>query len=270
MKPLSGKVVVLTGASRGLGVDMARAFSARGARLALAARSLDDLEKVRAELDTEAIAIPTDVRKIDSLKELVATTERELGPIDVLVNNAGVEFFLDFEDTPLTEIDNMIATNVTSVLSLTRLVLPSMVTRKSGHVTSISSVAGLNPVPHNSTYSASKHAIVGFSKSLRLEMADHNVEISCVCPGFVSAGMFARWEREAPRSVPAVTPQEVAKAVVHAVEDNIGLVIVTKGLGKLGHVFGAIAPGLSETAIRKSGMVDYLREQAAFNASKKV
>src|SRR5262249_53540581 len=118
MRPLTGKTVLLTGASRGLGVEMARAFAARGCRLALAARSASGLEDVRRSLSVESLAIPTDVRDLASLRALVATTESSLGPIDVLVNNAGIEQVCDFEAMEPSEIEAIVTTNLTGVLWL--------------------------------------------------------------------------------------------------------------------------------------------------------
>jgi short-subunit dehydrogenase len=272
MRPLTDRVVLLTGASRGLGVDMARAFAAEGARLALAARSTDELEKVRAGLEETggtAIAVPTDVNEIESLRALVRKTTDRLGPIDVLVNNAGVEYVFDFEDTPLERIDQILDTNLKAVVHLTRLVAPSMVERGSGHICNISSVAGFTPVPHNSVYSASKHALVGFTRSLRMELAEHGVEVSVVCPGFVEGGMFLAWGRPAPKTAGSVTSAQVASAVIDAVKNNRGKVVVAKGLAKMADAFFALMPKTSAKMMRRSGTADFLTEQARINAEKR-
>ncbi|HVL88940.1 MAG TPA: SDR family oxidoreductase [Actinomycetota bacterium] len=268
MKPLTGKVVLITGASRGLGVDMARAFAGKGARLALAARSAEDLESVRKELGSEAIAVVADLRDLGSLRSLVTTVESSLGPVDVLVNNAGLEQVCDFESMDLDQMKAIIDTNVTGLLWLSRLIVPSMVARRSGHIVNIASLAGLNPVPHNTVYSASKHAVVGFSLSLRAELEEHGVEVSVVCPSFVTAGMFAEWGRPAPKAVGAVDSPSVAKGVIEAVEKNKPLVTVAKGLGKIGHASFALAPGLALGTMKKTGVVRYMREQAEINAKR--
>ena len=271
MRELKGKVVVITGASRGIGVDIAKAFAARGARLALAARSKEELERVRDELikaGAEVIAVPTDVGVLESLRKLVVEVERSLGPIDVLVNNAGIEQVADFEATSFETIESILRVNVTGTVWLTRLVVPSMIARRSGHIVSVSSVAGVTAVPHNAVYSASKHALVGFSRSLRAELTDHDVEVTVVCPGFVRGGMFLQWAREPPKAAGIVTAQQVADATVDAVVRNRGEAIVAPGLARIADWLTAIAPDFAVAAMRRMGVVDFLREQARLNALK--
>ena len=272
MKPLKDKVVLITGASRGLGVDMARTFAREGAKLALAARSGAGLEKIRDELTAKgvaAIAAPADVGDYESLQALVKVTASALGPIDVLVNNAGIEDVYDFESMPPERIEEIMHVNVVGLMWLTRMVLPSMIERRSGHICNIASVAGLTPVPHNAVYSASKHAVVGLSRSLRLEMRRHGVEVSVVCPGFVEGGMFLEWGREPPKTSPAVSSQAVADGVVKAVLGNKGEVAVTKGLAKIADWTFAMVPEFAGKMYARSGALEFLREQAKINAGKK-
>lgn len=271
MKTLEDRVVLITGASRGLGVDISAALAAHGARLALAARSADELEKVRASLEergARAIAVPADVSDLDSLRSLVGRVEAELGPIDVLVNNAGIEAVCDFESMPFEEIEAIIRVNVVGLLWLTRLVAPSMVQRRSGHIVNIASVAGITAVPHNTVYSGSKHAVVGISRSLRAELADHGVGVSVVCPGFVEGGMFLAWGRKPPKAAGIVTPQQVAAAVTKAILKNKAEIVVNPGLGKIADVSIAAAPDLTVSMMRRMGVVEFLREQAKINAER--
>lgn len=272
MKTLEGKVVLITGASRGLGVDMAQEFAARRSRLALAARSADELEKVRVDIESmgaEAVAIPTDVAELGSLRNLVSLTEDSLGPVDVLVNNAGVESVCDFEQMPLDEIEKIISINVTGLIWLTRLVVPSMIARRQGHIVNVASMAGLVPVPHNSVYSSSKHAVVGISRSLRLELADHGVGVSVVAPGFVSgSGMFTQWGRKAPSAAGTSTPKEVATSVIKAVLEDRPEVKVARALARFGPVLHSISPRINADAMRRFGVIGFLREQARLNADR--
>ncbi len=167
MDPVAGSVVLVTGASRGLGVDVAQAFAAEGARLALCARSEKELTEVGDRLrgaGAEAAAIPADVGDLEALRALVPEVERQVGPVDVLVNNAGIEKPWDFEALDLQDITNVVTVNLLGAMWLTRLVLPGMIERRRGHVVNMASVAGLVPVPHNTAYSATKHALVGFSR----------------------------------------------------------------------------------------------------------
>jgi len=272
MKPLKDKVVLITGASRGLGVDMAHRFAQEGAKLALAARSGADLETVRGELQSKgatAIATPADVGDLASLGALVKEVESSLGPIDVLVNNAGLEMVYDFEATPPERIEEIVAVNVLGVLWLSRLVAPGMIARGRGHICNIASLAGVTPVPHNTTYAATKHAVVGFSRSLRIELAEHGVEVSCVCPGFVEGGMFLKWGRPAPKAAGSVTSADVADAVAKAVLNNKGEVLVTKGLGKIADVTFAMMPEFSAKIMKRTGAAGFLEEQAKINAEKR-
>lgn len=268
---ISGKAVVITGASRGLGVDIAREFAREGGRLALAARSHDELEKVRIDLEAsgaEVVTIPTDVTDIASLENLIGAAKDALGPIDILVNNAAVEEVIDFERMSPEDIEWIVRVNVIGLTVLTRLVVPSMIERQSGHIVNIASMAGLLPVPHNSVYSATKHAVVGLSHSLRLELAEHGIGVSVICPGFVEGGMFAQWGRPAPRAAGSVTPEQVARATVDAVKRNRPEVKVNPPLGKLSKVVHAISPTASGRSMEMTGVLGFLKEQARLNAER--
>ena len=271
MKPLTDKVVLLTGASRGLGVEMARRFADAGARLALAARSGSDLEKVRAQMEergAKAIAVPADVSDLESLRAMLKEVESGLGPVDVLVNNAGIEEVYDFESTSPDRIEQIVQVNLIGPLWLTRLVLPPMIERRTGHICNISSLAGVTPVPHNAVYSSTKHGLVGMSRSLRMELEEHGVEVSVVCPGFVEGGMFEKWGRPALKSAGSVTMEQVADAVLKAVTENKGETIVTKGLGKIADVTFAAVPEFAAKVMKRVGGAKFLQEQAKINAEK--
>jgi short-subunit dehydrogenase len=266
---LKGKGVLITGASRGLGVEMAKQFGLQGARLALAARSADELDQVRLSLESQGItafAIPADVSSRASLEILVHEATKVLGSIDVLVNNAGVEQVYDFEKMDLDQIEQIITVNVIGLLTLSRLVAPLMIEKGSGHIVNISSMAGLLPVPHNTVYAASKHAVVGFSRSLRLELAEHRIGVSVVCPGFVEGGMFERWGRPAPSAAGAVSVDAVAKATIGAVINNSAEVKVNSALGKMGPLLHAISPTLTGSIMHRTGVSSFLRSQAELNA----
>jgi short-subunit dehydrogenase len=271
MKPLTDKVVLITGASRGLGVEMARRFAGEGSRLALAARSASDLEKVRAELEehgAKAIAVPADVSDLESLRAMLKEVESALGPVDVLVNNAGIEHVFDFENTSIEHIEQIVQINLIGPLWLTRLVVPSMIERRSGHICNIASLAGVTPVPHNTVYAATKHGLVGLSRSLRMELEEHGIEVSVVCPGFVEGGMFEKWGRPALKSSGSVTMEQVADAVLKAVTGNKGEIVVTKGLGKIADVTFAAAPEFAAKMMKRVGGAKYLADQARINAEK--
>jgi short-subunit dehydrogenase len=261
---LHGRIGILTGASRGLGLHIAETLARKGCNLALAARSEEELTNVTAKmqaLGVRAIGIPTDVAERGDLQNLVDRTTNELGPPDLLVNNAGIEKYSDFIDYDLDTIERIIKVNTIAAIWLTRLVAPGMIERKRGHVVNIASVAGKTAVPYNVVYSASKHALVGFSWSLREELAPQGVGVSVVCPGFVAeAGMFADWSggKKPPAASRPVTPQQVADATVKAIEDDVPEIIVARGFAKVVDVFHAISPRFTTKIARRSGAYRFL------------
>jgi uncharacterized protein len=261
---LSGKVGILTGASRGLGVEIARALAAKGAALALAARDEEGLKRTAADLGrfgVRTIAVPTDVTKTSDLERLVARTTDELGPPDLLVNNAGIETIAPLATFDVERIDAIIATNLTAAEKLTRLVIPGMIERRRGHVLNVSSASGKSGVSFYSVYGSTKHGLVGFSWSLRAELAQYGVGVSVLCPSFVSdTGMYAdrSGNRKPPRSIAAVSAHEVAAAAVRAIEKDKAEVVVARGLAKISDVFFALSPELSMKVARRMGVDAFL------------
>jgi short-subunit dehydrogenase len=261
---LRGANCVLTGASRGIGVVLADQLARRGVNLALAARGAKELEETAERVrhrGIKAVAIPTDVGRPEDLEALVGKANAELGSIDILINNAGIEHYMDFHTADLHEIEKILRVNLLAAMALTRLVLPEMVERGRGHVVNVASVAGKTAVPYNVTYSASKHGLVGFSWSLREELKPRGIGVSVVCPGFVSdSGMFADWSKglKTPGFVQAVSPQKVAEATLKAIEKDLPEVIVAKGLTKVVDVFHALSPKLTTGIGRKTGTYKFL------------
>jgi short-subunit dehydrogenase len=264
---LDGSVGILTGASRGIGLHLARALAHKGVHLALAARSADDLERTAStvrSLGVKAITVPTDVTNRDDLERLVQRTSDELGPADLLINNAGIERYTNFHEADFDQIRSILDTNLLAAEWLTRLVLPSMVERRKGHIVNIASVAGKTAVPYNTVYSSSKHGLVGFSWSLREEMKEHGVGVSVVCPGFVSdAGMFHDWSGGSkPPALTRVVPlTKVIDKTLHAIEHDKAEVIVASGLVKVVDVLHAISPGFTTMVARRTGAYRYLEKQ---------
>ena len=233
MKELRGTTAVVTGASRGIGVHIARALAKQGVNLALAARSEGELEvvcKEMAALGVTAIAVKCDVTDAADRARLIERTEAELGPIDILVNNAGIETASRFE---MADPDDLVATidvNLVAAMLLTRALLPGMLDRRRGHVVNIASGAGKVGVPFAVAYATSKHGLVGFTNSLRCEYLKSPVGFSVVCPGFVTeTGMYARWEErgaKAPKMVGRSTPDKVAQVVIRCIQKNRGDMLV--------------------------------------------
>jgi short-subunit dehydrogenase len=262
---LRGTVGILTGASRGLGVHFAEALARKGVHLALAARSEQELKETESRLSrfgVRTVSIPTDVSKLEDLERLVETTTTELGPPDLLVNNAGIEQYAHYHQIDIDLIERILRVNIWAPEALTRLVLPGMVERRKGHVVNVASVAGKTAVPYNAIYSSSKHALVGFSWSLREEVKPYGVGVSVVCPGFVAgAGMFADWSQgeKPPTMSRSVAPEKVAAAVVTAVERDKAEIIVASGLAKTVDVTHAISPALTTKLARRGGVYAFLR-----------
>ena len=254
MRKLGNRVAIITGASRGLGPYMARALSAEGMRLVLAARSLPELETVAADIrgaGGKAIAVQADVLSADDRRRLVETAKAEYGRIDVLVNNAGIELTAHFEDQPEEEIASVIDVNLTSAMLLARLVTPIMLEKKSGHVVNVASLAGKVPVPFSIPYAASKAGMIGFTESYRSEFRKRGLSASVICPTFVSdAGMYQemrdRTGVKANFLTGVVSPEKVAKDVVKAIKRDRPEMIVYRGPGRVVAGLSELAPGLFE------------------------
>ena len=261
---LRGRIGILTGASRGLGVELARALAGKGVHLALAARGEEGLRRTAADLErfgVRTIAVPTDVTQTADLERLAARTTDELGPPDLLVNNAGIETIAPFATFDMDRIDAIVTTNLTAAAKLTRLVIPGMIERRRGHVLNVSSASGKSGIPYYSVYGATKHGLVGFSWSLRTELAPHGVGVSVICPGFVSdTGMYADRSNNAkpPRSLATVTPQDVAAAALRAIEKNKAEIVVARGMTKIADVFYALSPQLSMSVAKRMGVDSFL------------
>ena len=235
MKDLRGTTAIVTGASRGIGVHIARALAKQGVNLSLAARSETELESVRTEvaaLGVTAIATKCDVTNADDRARLIERTETELGPVDLLINNAGIETAAHFDKATPDDLVQTLEVNLLAAMLLTRSVLPGMLRRQRGHIVNIASGAGKVGVPFAVAYATSKHGLVGLTNSLRCEYLGNPVGFSVVCPGFVNdTGMYARWEAEgakAPKIVGRSSPERVAHAVVNCIHKNRGEVLVNR------------------------------------------
>lgn len=267
---LRGRNAIVTGASRGIGVYIARTLAREGVNLALAARSADALEEVRTEvaaLGVRAVAFATDVTDDDQLASLVERSERDLGPVDILVNNAGIEQTHRFDRYPPEEIRRIVDVNLTSPLLLTRLVLPGMLERGRGSVVNVASLAGKGGYPCQAPYAATKAGLVMFTHTLRAEYAHTPVRFSAVCPGFVAdAGMYADMEAaigmKAPRAMGTSAPQKVADAVVKAVRTGAVELLVNPTPIRPMLVLSQMFPELSSRVLSALGVTSSAREVA--------
>jgi len=226
---IQGKVAIVTGASSGIGESMARHLAARGAKVVLAARRTDRLDKVVAEIREaggEAVAIATDVSKRADLEKLAAATVETFGRIDVLVNNAGVMPLSPLEKLKVDEWDRTIDVNIKGVLYGIAAVLPRMQAQGSGHILNVASIAGIKVfTPIGTVYSATKHAVRAISEGLRVEVGNSGVRVTIVSPGAVDSELkLGSTDADAAAGLKAfydanqIPADAVARAVVYAVE----------------------------------------------------
>jgi short-subunit dehydrogenase len=266
---LAGRTALVTGASRGIGEYIVQHLLGEGMRVGLAARSKDDLQRVRSRLDPSGertAVLACDVTDADSCRRVAAAAAAELGDLDVLVNNAGIEVLVPFAEAEIGRMRQIIEVNVVGLLQMTHAVLPGMLHRRRGQIVNIASLAGLTPVPYNAVYSASKHAVVGFTDSLRLELEGTGVGVSSICPGSVrEAGMFTRHETGAPALAGTSSPAEVATAVLKAIKGDRRQIVVSAATARLSPQLRALAPRLYGRMLRASGVRSGL-EQAARRA----
>ncbi|WP_139921149.1 SDR family oxidoreductase [Hymenobacter sp. DG01] len=188
---LSGRVVLITGGSRGLGLILARQAVAEGAKVAICARDADELERTRQELTqdgAEVLALVRDLTNAEEVQTLVAEVEHLLGSIDVLVNNAGIITAGPLDNIELRDYQDSMDTHFWAPLHAMQAVLPGMRRRGEGRIVNIASVGGKVPVPHLAPYCASKFALVGLSESYRAELLQYGIQVTTVCPGLMRTG----------------------------------------------------------------------------------
>ena len=196
---LHGKVVLITGASSGFGEDAARLFAKEGCRVALAARRMERLQSVAAEIQSaggQALVIPVDVNLRADINLMVQTVLSHYGRIDILLNNAGfgsVDWFENLK--PEQHIEALIKVNLTGTMLVTHAVLPDMLKRRHGHIINMSSVAGLIASPLITTYAASKYGVRAFTDALRREVSPFGIKVSGIYPGPATTEFGKRIER---------------------------------------------------------------------------
>lgn len=186
-----GKSVLITGASRGLGLVLARELAAEGARLTLLARNADDLERARQDIaarGAQVQIIPCDVRDRDAAREAVTQTVAHYGAIDVLVNNAGIIQAGPLDNMQIEDFEDAMATHMWGPLYLMLAAMPHMRRQGGGRIVNVASIGGKISVPHLLPYSASKFALVGLSDGMRAELAQDNILVTTVCPGLMRTG----------------------------------------------------------------------------------
>jgi NADP-dependent 3-hydroxy acid dehydrogenase YdfG len=212
---LDGKVAVVTGASKGIGKAVAVALAAHGVKVVLAARNSALLSSIEREITAAggtASAIPTDVTSEHEVQHLINETIRRYGTVDILINNAGVGIFSNVADMTTQAFDEMMNVNLKGVFFCSRAVLPVMKGQKHGEIINVASLAGKNSFAGGSVYSATKWGLIGFSRSLMLEVRDFNIRVVTIAPGSVNTG-FGEKERNEPL---IIQPDDIAETVLFA------------------------------------------------------
>ena len=248
---LQGKTALITGASRGIGRAIALEFAHQQCeRVILVARNAALLHEVAATVEalgTQEIVLPLDLTQPIEVNVAVAHAWRNHGPIDLLINCAGISHQVPFLQSRLPHVQSELSTNLVGLYTMTRLVARRMAAYHRGHIVNVSSLMGKVAAPTMATYSATKFAILGFSQALRGELAPHNIQVSTLLPSLTDTDMVRdfHWFR----FVQPITPEQVAKSLVKGLRSNRAEILVgwQTHLAVLGN---RLSPNLLEKAVQ--------------------
>jgi short-subunit dehydrogenase len=270
MRHLDGQRALLTGASGGLGGAIAQALAGAGVDLALSGRDEAALAQVAAAVRARgrtAAIFPADLTRHNAAMQLAAAAAETAGPIDILVNCAGVEIASAYTRYSEAELDGIMRLDLLAPLWLIQALLPGMLARGSGHVVNICSLASRGPLPYGVPYAAAKWGLAGATHSLRLEYAGSGIGFSVVIPGFVTgAGIFARHQAAgiaAPAVFGTVTPELVGRAVVRAIRRNAPELVVSRHPIRPLLALAVLAPRFAEMLTGWVGVTKIARQVAA-------
>jgi NADP-dependent 3-hydroxy acid dehydrogenase YdfG len=257
---LDDKVVIITGASAGIGRATAHAFAAAGCQVVLVARRAEVLTEVKAELiryGKPVLAVPTDIVREDGVQALVRTVNQTFGRIDVLVNNAGLSRGGALQQAGPDQIHQMVELNVYAPMRLTQCVLPQMLKQKQGHIVNVSSVAGVVAAPGQVAYAATRAAVITFSHALRRELDGSGVRVSVVLPGWTRTAMLEKMPESDLRAAGLLNawitldpPEVPARAMVDAVRYNRYQVMLGGPQFFVGDIMHRISPRLMDLYYR--------------------
>ncbi|HVI44725.1 MAG TPA: 3-ketoacyl-ACP reductase [Chitinophaga sp.] len=231
MESLKGKKVLVTGGGKGIGRAVALALE--GADIALIGRSEESLKAVAGEVNKTGVKAAYAVADVASMKEVdtaVAQLTKELGAIDILINNAGIAAFGGFLELTPAQWEQIIQVNLLGVYYVTRAVIPGMIERKSGDIVNISSTAGQRGAPLTSAYSASKFGLLGLTESLMLEMRKHNIRVSALTPSTIATDMARDLNLTDGNPEKVLQPEDLAEFIVAQLKLNKRVTLKSAGL----------------------------------------
>ncbi len=222
---LENQVVIVTGASRGIGQATSILLAAEGAKLILASRNIRELEKVAMiikEMGRDCLVVKTDICDEAQVSLLVNKSLEKYDSIDILINNAGVGLWKPVVNCSTKDWDYMLNTNLRGVFLCSRSVIPVMVGQNRGCIVNVASQAGKQGIANLAIYCASKFGVIGFSESLKQELAPYNIKVSYVCPGYVNTNFFKNSDENfvMPKNIRMVQPEDVARDIVKLISGN--------------------------------------------------
>ena len=212
-KVLAGKVAIVTGASRGIGFAVAQRLAKMGAKLSICARDPQKLEAAANNLRQSAPAVfaaPVDVSRADQIASFVSQTGKHLGPVEILVNNAGIGYFGPTHEATEQNWDSVLDTNLKSVFLMSKAVAPGMIERRGGHIINIASLAGKNAFRGGGIYCASKWGLLGLTECMAEDLRQYDIRVSAVCPGSVATDFSPHTGKDASKLLQA---DDIAHAV---------------------------------------------------------
>lgn len=260
MTKIKGKVIWLTGASSGIGEKLAYQLSEKGAKLILSARRKEELEKVKANCKSDEVAVlPLDLEDQFSIPNKALEAETYFGAVDILINNGGISQRDTIINTDMEVYRRLMEINYFGTITLSKALLPGMISRRSGHHVVITSATGIINTPFRSGYGASKHALHGFFDVLRAEHHDDNIKVTMILPGFIKTdisrnaliGDGSQQQKMDNAQDKGMSPEKCARLIIKAIESNKNEAYIGGVKEKLGIYLKRFWPKAAAKAIRK-------------------
>jgi len=269
LKTLAGATAIVTGANGGLGTHLTRTLARERMNLLLVAFPGVGLEELREAVRGAALRaeiLVADLRVAEERARVVSTAATEFGGVDLLVNNAGVEFSSAFHELSLERLNEVLRVNLEAPMDLTRRLLPQMLARRRGHIVNISSLAGKSGPGFQEPYAATKAGLSAFTLSLRSTYRGSGVSASAITPGFVEAGIYTRLKRQTGRSAPALLgscpPEAVCRALLRAIRKDTPEILLNSYPIRPVLALTALFPSFGEWLTERIGVNEFFRRAA--------